>query len=124
MVQLSVTSLDPFTPPTKTTPIGELRVRDRAAVEGTVTAVTLQPWAADTRALHVTVTDDTGSLTLAHLGRTSIVGVGLGTRVVVAGAVLRRGGRLMMMNPHLWLRPAPRPGERADPGSSKAPAYA
>jgi hypothetical protein len=102
MVQYTAAQFDPFTAPAAT-PIGTVRVRDRVAVAGTVTDLTVQHWVDETPALHATVTDDTGSLVVAFLGRTRIAGVEIGRSITVAGALLLRRGRPLIMNPYLWI---------------------
>lgn len=95
-------AFDPFQPPA-TTPIGELRSRNRAAISGVITDLTVHHWAGGAPALHVTITDPTGSFTGAFLGRTHIAGVELGERIVLDGTVMHRRGRKLFMNPYLWL---------------------
>ena len=102
MVQHVAAQSDPFTAPAPTA-ISTARVRHRVAVAGTVTDLTVRRWAGGIPALHVTVTDDTGSLVVAFVGRTSVTGVDLGRTVTVAGAVIRHRGRSLVMNPYLWL---------------------
>lgn len=70
----------------------------------------LQTWAGGTPALHLTVTDDSGSLELAFLGRAQIAGVEAGRWMTVAGAVISHRGLPVMMNPQLWLAPVARRG--------------
>jgi RecJ-like exonuclease len=102
MVQYTAAQFDPFTA-AAATPISTVRVRDRVAVAGTVTELTVQYWVGGTQALHVTVTDDTGSLVVAFLGRRRVAGVEAGRAVTVAGAVIHYRGRALIMNPYLWL---------------------
>src|SRR5438093_713542 len=103
MMQHSVTTqFDPFVAPA-TTPIAAVRVRDLVGISGSVTNLTVEHWAGGTPALHVTITDETGSLTVAFLGRTRVAGIEVGKRILVGGAVFYRRGRRIMMNPHLWL---------------------
>lgn len=102
MVQYTAAEFDPFTAPAAT-PISTVRVRDRVAVAGRVTDLRVQYWAGATPALHVTVTDDTGPLVVAFLGRTRVAGVEAGRAVTVAGAVIHHRGRALIMNPYLWL---------------------
>jgi hypothetical protein len=72
----------------------------------------LQTWAGGTPALHVTLTDDSGSLELAFLGRAQVAGVETGRWMTVAGAVISHRGLPVVMNPQLWLAPvAPRGDE-------------
>src|SRR6476660_6346030 len=96
--------LDLFTSPS-TVPVCEAQPRDRVAVGGVITDLREGRWVGGVVSLDVTVTEDTGALTVSFLGRHAIAGVELGRSIVVAGAVLRRHGRRTMMNPHLWLQP-------------------
>lgn len=97
-------ALDPFVAP-DTIPAANVRVRDRVAITGSVTDLVVRHWAGGVPALHATITDDSGSLTVAFLGRTRVGGVELGAPVVVGGAVILRRGRPLIMNPYLWLLP-------------------
>src|SRR4051812_2643136 len=102
MVQYTATGLDPFTAP-PTVAIGTVRVRDRAAIRGTVVALELRQWAGRTPALHATITDATGSLTVAFPGRIGVAGIDLDRSLVAAGGVILHRGRPLIMNPYLWL---------------------
>lgn len=112
MVQYTAAQFDPFTAPAAT-PIGTVRVRDRVAVAGTVTDLTVHHWVGGVPALHVTVTDDTGSLVVAFLGRTRFAGVDVGCAITVAGALILRSGRPLIMNPYLWLKGSAEPADTA-----------
>lgn len=65
----------------------------------------LQTWAGDTPALHATLTDHSGSIELAFLGRAQVAGVETGRWMTVAGAVISHRGLPVVMNPQLWLAP-------------------
>jgi hypothetical protein len=117
MVQCRARGFDPFVVPTPVA-IESVDVRDRVAVEGVVTDLAIRPWGGGAHALHVTITDGTGSFAGAFLGRTRIAGVDLGETIILGGTVLLHRGRRLFMNPHLWLtgRAAPleaRPVQRA-----------
>jgi len=96
------TFADLLVTPERTTPIGLLLPRVRAAVDGAVAQVRV------TRrnrlpVLQLELVDVTGSMPLVFIGRARLGGVQVGTRLTAAGAVGRRDGRLMMMNPQIWL---------------------
>lgn len=95
---------DPFTPPAHRTPAGDAEPRARIAVAGTVTDIAHTQWAGGP-ALEATITDDSGSLVLAFLGRREIAGVQVGRHLTAGGTVVPRRGRLIIMNPNLWLAP-------------------
>lgn len=119
MVQHTASQFDLFIPPASVA-ASSVRPRDRVAVEGCVTALDVHRWAGGVPALHVTITDDTGSFTGAFLGRTRIAGVGLGETIILGGAVMHRAGRPIMMNPHLWFTA----GSHDAAPESRAPALA
>lgn len=95
---------NPFTPPAHLTPAGQAYARARVAVGGTVTNIAHTQWAGGP-ALEATITDDSGSLVLAFLGRREIAGVQVGRQLTAGGTVVPRRGRLIIMNPNLWLAP-------------------
>jgi DNA/RNA endonuclease YhcR with UshA esterase domain len=86
--------------------IADVRVRDCVPVSGVVTELVVRSWAGGTPALHATVDDGSGSMTVAFVGRTRVAGLERGATVVVGGAVIARRGRPLIMNPQLWLRPS------------------
>ena len=108
MMQSTATELDPFTVP-PTVAIGSVHVRDRVAVGGIVTKLQQRHWIGETQALHVTISDRTGSVTVAFLGRSEVAGVDVGRSIVVAGAIIQRHGLALIMNPSLWLTPVSEP---------------
>jgi RecG-like helicase len=86
------------------TPIGEVRWRDRVRVSGRVRSMRVQPWSG-VGSLECTIVDDTGGLTLVFLGRSSIGGIRLGTRLVAEGTVAASRDRLAILNPVYELLP-------------------
>ena len=102
MVQYPATAFDPFTAPA-TRAINTLRLRDHVAIEGVVTDLIIRYWVGGVPALHVTITDESGSFTGAFLGCTRVAGVALGETIILGGTVMLRRGRPLFMNPHLWL---------------------
>lgn len=90
--------------PGTTVPLGALRHRDRAAVHGTVVSVMQTHWVGGP-VLEVEIDDGTGTLLLAFFGRPHISGVAVGRSLTAAGAVGRRDGHLVALNPALWIDP-------------------
>jgi hypothetical protein len=82
-----------------TTPISDLKLRQKAKVAGRVRKVTVQPWG-ETASLEVQLTDDQGNLTIAFLGRRQIAGLTTGSRIGVDGTVADLRGKMGMINPH------------------------
>ena len=95
-------AFDPHVAPA-VVPIETVRDRQQVALGGIVTAVAVDRWAGGVASLHATISDATGSFTLAFVGRPRVQGVGLGQELVAAGTAVRRRGRLILMNPYLWL---------------------
>ena len=79
--------------------IGDVRWRDFATVEGTVRSLRARPWAENMASVECTLVDGSGGLELVFLGRRKVGGVGLGTRMRVAGRVGGHHGRLAILNP-------------------------
>jgi DNA/RNA endonuclease YhcR with UshA esterase domain len=52
-----------------------------------------------TCALECTLVDDTGGISVLFLGRRTIAGIQIGTRLTVEGMVVDHHGRLAIMNP-------------------------
>ncbi len=85
--------------PGRSVPIDQVRWRDLTTVEGTVRSVRSRPWVAGTASTECTVLDDTGGIELIFLGRRSVPGIWLGTRIRAAGRVGAHHQRLAMLNP-------------------------
>lgn len=85
-----------------TTPMGDVRWRNRARIEGTIRSMRVQPWS-DIASLECVVVDDTGGILLVFLGRRKVGGVELGRRVVAEGMVGASRGYLAMLNPDIEL---------------------
>jgi amino acid transporter len=81
-----------------TTPIHELRPRQRARVSGRIRAVRVQA-GAGVPSVECTMADDTGQLMLVFQGRRRVPGIEPGARLVVEGMVGERGRRVAMVNP-------------------------
>ncbi len=99
-----------------TTAIASLGRRGPARVAGRIHSMTVQPWGS-APTLECEVTDDTGRITVAFLGRRQIAGVEPGSRVVLEGTVSERRGRLTMINPTYELLPS---GDPAGAGSGSS----
>ena len=84
------------------TPIGRLRWRNRARIEGTLRSMRVQPWA-EIASLECVVVDDTGGILLVFLGRRKVGGVELGRRIAAEGMVGESRGYLAMLNPDIEL---------------------
>jgi RecG-like helicase len=86
------------------TPIGDVRWRDRVRVLGHVRSMRVQPWSG-VGSLECTIVDQTGGLTLVFLGRSTIGGIRLGTRLIAEGMVSASRDRLVILNPVYELLP-------------------
>jgi RecG-like helicase len=85
-----------------TTPMGTVRWRNRARIEGTIRSMRVQPWA-EVASLECVVVDETGGILLVFLGRRKVAGVELGRRVAAEGMVGESRGYLAMLNPDIEL---------------------
>jgi len=86
------------TGPDGTVPIGTVQWRQRVQVEGRVRAVRVQPLSG-TPTLECVIEDDTGALSLVFLGRRTIPGIDIGTRLRAEGMAGQHRGRLAILNP-------------------------
>ena len=93
---------DPFVVPTDAVAIADVSVRQRVPIRGVVTSVDCCQWNGGP-VLEVTVDDGTGCAVLALLGRRNISGVTCGTALTAAGTMQLHRGRLIVMNPLVWL---------------------
>jgi RecG-like helicase len=78
--------------------IGAARPRQRVRVTGHVRSLRVQP-RAGVPTLECVLFDDTGGLSVVFLGRRSVAGVDIGTRMMVEGVVGEFHGRLAILNP-------------------------
>ena len=90
--------------PDDRTRIADVAHRQRTRVAGRVSSVRVQPQAG-VSALECTLTDETGGLVLVFLGRKSIAGMAVGTRLVATGVVGDHRGHLAMLNPTYEILP-------------------
>lgn len=85
-------------------PIGDLNWRQRAVIEGKISAMRVAPQAS-APALEVEVWDETGGLTLHFLGRVRIQGLVVGALVRAEGMIGEHDGAFAMYNPKYVLLP-------------------
>ena len=83
-------------------PIADATWRARVRVAGRVRSVRVAPMH-DAPTLEVILVDGTASISVLFLGRRSIAGVGVGTRMVVEGTVGIHQTRLAILNPSYQL---------------------
>ena len=81
-----------------TLPIAEAPSRSRAKVAGVVRRITVRPLEGY-ESLEALVSDGSGEMSIVWMGRRSIPGLSLGTRIVVEGMVGEHGSRRRMVNP-------------------------
>jgi amino acid transporter len=79
-------------------PIAEATWRERVKVAGRVRSVRVAPLH-DAPTIEVIIVDGTASISVLFLGRRSIAGIGVGTRMVVEGVVGIHQNRLAILNP-------------------------
>jgi hypothetical protein len=84
--------------PARVVPTAEVRPRQMVRVEGQVRTLQVRPWA-DVPTLECGLVDDTGGVRVVFLGRRSIPGIDIGTRMRVEGRVGESRGRLAVLNP-------------------------
>jgi hypothetical protein len=80
-------------------PIGTIRWRERARIQGHVRSMRLRPVGEGLVALECTVVDATGGVDLSFLGRRRIGGIALGTHLEAEGMVGEARERLTILNP-------------------------
>jgi amino acid transporter len=85
-------------PPGTLVPIAEARWRDNVTVRGRVRSMRVAPQH-DSPTLELVVEDGGASLALVFLGRRSLAGVGIGTRLEATGTVGLHKARLAVLNP-------------------------
>jgi len=78
--------------------IGDVTWKEPVRVVGRVRSLRVQP-RANVPTLECTLVDDTGGITVVFLGRRSVPGVGLGTRMIVEGRAGSHHGKLAVLNP-------------------------
>jgi RecG-like helicase len=84
------------------TPIAEAPARGRVKIAGVVNRITVLPMEGN-EMLEALVSDGTGEVTVVFMGRRSIPGLSLGTRVLVEGALGEVRGHARIVNPRFEL---------------------
>jgi amino acid transporter len=88
----------PRATPNDRTPIGDVRWRQRVAIEGRIRTVRVQP-VSGTASLECVIEDGTGTMSIVFLGRPKIGGIEVGTHLRVHGVAGQHRGRLAILNP-------------------------
>jgi RecG-like helicase len=81
-----------------TTAIGDLVYRQRGRIAGRVHSMRVQPWSG-VQALECTMVDGSGAIKVVFLGRRTVAGLEVGTRLIAEGMVGKHGGVLAIINP-------------------------
>jgi amino acid transporter len=79
-------------------PISSVQPRQRVRISGRVRSVTLRPWGYSPT-LECVLTDQTGRVVVAFLGRSRIAGIEPGAALIVSGTAGLRHGHLTIINP-------------------------
>jgi len=82
--------------------IASAPMRERVKIAGIIRRLTVLPMK-DNESLEAHVSDGTGEVVIRFMGRRTIVGLGLGTKIVVEGVLGEQHGILQMLNPQLEL---------------------
>jgi len=85
-------------------PIAAARWRDRIAVQGRVRAMRVAPQH-DSATLELVLEDDSASMSVVFLGRRSLAGIQIGTRIEASGTVGLHKARLAILNPQYRILP-------------------
>lgn len=80
------------------TPIGDLVYRRRSRVVGRIRSMRLQPWSG-VQALECTLVDGSGAINIVFLGRRTVAGLEVGSKLTAEGMVGKHDGRLAIINP-------------------------
>jgi len=78
--------------------IADASTRSRAKVAGVVRRITVRPLEGH-ESLEAILSDGTGEITVVWMGRRTIRGLSLGTRLVVEGLLAEQRGEKRMVNP-------------------------
>jgi amino acid transporter len=87
----------------RSTPIGDVRWRERVRVTGRIETMRVQP-RSGSPVLECTMIDETGGISLLFLGRRRLAGVDVGRSLTAEGMVIEQRGRLAIINPLYQLR--------------------
>jgi RecG-like helicase len=82
--------------------IAEAPSRERVRIAGIIRRMTVFPMK-DNESLEAHVSDGTGEVVIRFMGRRSIAGLGLGSKIVVEGVLGEHHGAVHMLNPRLEL---------------------
>lgn len=85
-------------------PIAEAPTRSRVKLAGVVRRITVRP-IEGSESLEVLLFDGTGEVAVVWMGRRSIGGLSLGTRVVVEGVITEQRTRRKVVNPSFEFMP-------------------
>jgi len=83
--------------------IAEASARSRVKLAGVVRRITVRPLEGN-ESLEAILSDGTGEVTVMWMGRRTIRGLSLGTRLVVEGLVADQRGEKRMVNPSFEFR--------------------
>jgi cytochrome c-type biogenesis protein CcmE len=84
--------------------ISDARSREQVRIAGVIKRITVYP-AEGSEAVEGVISDGTGEISVVWMGRRSIPGLRLGTRVLVEGVLAEgRGSRRKMVNPKFEFR--------------------
>ena len=83
-------------------PIADSSVRQRARLAGVVTRITVLPTEGN-ESLQAILFDGTGEVTVVFMGRRTIPGLSLGTKLTVEGVLGEVRGKLRLVNPRFEL---------------------
>jgi Amino acid permease len=86
-----------------TTPVAEVRYRDRVRIAGRVRSLRVAPQH-DAPLLELILDDGSAAISVVFLGRRGLAGVGVGSHMVVEGTVGLHRNRLALLNPAYELR--------------------
>ena len=78
--------------------IRDARTRDRSKLAGVVRRITVRPMEGH-ESLEALLYDGTGEVTVVWMGRRTLPGMGLGTRLVVDGMLAEQRGGRRLVNP-------------------------
>lgn len=98
----STGELDPFIAPEQSHWVRDAQARSRVVVRGVVRDVRTTRWVGGP-VLEVALSDGTGELCLAFLGRRRIAGIEAGRELTAAGTIGLHRGRRVVLNPWYWL---------------------
>jgi RecG-like helicase len=82
--------------------IAQARGRERVKLAGVVNRITVFPTEGN-ESLEALVSDGTGEVTVVFMGRRSIPGLSLGTKLTVEGVLGEKRGRPRLVNPRFEL---------------------